>query len=244
MGIEGVGMELEGGFRVRPAQVRPWQIAVLVLALILLIASAMLHQTRRIAGQQEDIQRLQEYIRHLEERLGILNEIWSHRPSLPQWEARALAHAIQREARRYHLDWALLLAIIRVESGFDPQARSRRGAIGLMQVGPAAFAEVVTDLGWGDRAPEQLGDLVVNVRVGAHYLFTLVRRFGSIDKAVQAYYLGPSRIARPSDPWERRGQRYLGAIALSRNSPCGPRGRSGWPGPPASRQARWGGGGP
>ncbi len=242
MGIDGVGIELEGGVGVRPNQVRPWQIAMLVLALILLIASAMLHQTRRIAGQQQDIQRLQEYIRHLEERLGILNEIWSHRPSLPHWEATALAHAIQREARRYHLDWQLLLAIIRVESGFDPRAKSSRGAVGLMQVRPAAIREVAKALDWEDGTPGGLEDPRVNLRVGAHYLFTLLRRFGDLERAVQAYYLGPSRIANPSDRWMQRGQRYLGALGIGQTSPCSTRCQTTRNPPPASRQARWGGG--
>ncbi len=237
-------MELDGIFRLRPTQVRPWQIAILAFGLILLMAWAMWDQKRLIAGQQDEIQGLQEHIRHLEERLGILNDIWSYRPSLPHWEATAMARAIQQEARRYDLDWQLLLAIIRVESGFNPRAESHRGAIGLMQVRPAAFAEVVTDLGWRDSAPEQLRDLGVNVRVGAHYLFRLVGRFGNIDKAVQAYYLGPSRIANPSDRWARLSQRYLGAIALGQNAPCCTRSRKAWDPPPDSRQARWGGGGP
>lgn len=219
MATSGMWLELDGPLRLRGRPVRLWRIAILAFGLSLLIASAMLNQKRLIAGQQAEIHRLQEYVRHLEERLGILNQIRSHRPTLPHEEATALAHAIQWEARRYNLDWRLLLAIIRVESRFDPRARSPRGAIGLMQVRPAAFAEVVTELGWTNRYPEELADLRVNVRVGTHYLFRMVRRFGDLERAVQAYYLGPSRVANPSEQWKRLGRQYLETLRIRQASP-------------------------
>jgi len=210
----GMWLAMDGPFRLRGRVVRLWRIALLALSLILLVAAAMWNQNQLLGSQEGEIQRLQEYIRHLEERLGILTEIRSHRPSLPREEATALAHAVQQEARRYDLDWRLLLAIIRVESGFNPRARSPRGAIGLMQVRPATFKEVATEVGWADRDPDELEDLRVNVRVGSHYLFTLVRRFGDLERAVQAYYLGPSRIRTPSEKWERLGRRYLEAVGV------------------------------
>jgi soluble lytic murein transglycosylase-like protein len=234
-------MALERAFRLRPTPLRPWQIAILAFGLILLMGWVIWDQTRLITGKQDEIQRLQERIRHLEERLGILNQIRSHRSTLPHDVATVMAHAIQREARRYDLGWHLLFAIIRVESGFDPQARSHRGAVGLMQVRPAALREVAKELGWEDRAPEELKDLHLNVRVGAHYLFALLRRFGDLEQAVQAYYLGPSRIANPSGRWKRRGQRYLAALGIIQTSA----GNTGSPKvghrAPAFREARWGG---
>ncbi len=219
MTARGMWLDLAGPFRVRGKVVRLRRIALLALGLILLVAAAMWNQNQLIGSQKGEIQRLQEYIRHLEERLGILTEIRSHRPSLPREVATALAHAVQQEARRYDLDWRLLVAIIRVESGFNPRARSPRGALGLMQVMPATFKEVATEVGWADRDPDELEDLRVNVRVGAHYLFTLVRRFGDLETAVAAYYLGPSRIRTPSEKWERLGQRYLEAVRIRQSSP-------------------------
>ncbi len=208
--------ELDGSLWLR---VTLLAVTILAFGLALFVAWGMRDQHQLIARQQGEIRRLEEYIRHLEERLGILNRIRSHRPTLSREEATALAHAVQQEARRYDLDWRLLLAIIRVESGFDPRARSPRGAVGLMQVMPAAFEDVVTDLGWADRDPEALEDPRVNVRVGAHYLFIQVRRFGDLEKAVQAYYLGPSRISNLSGEWERLGRQYVETVRLSRNSP-------------------------
>ena len=87
-----------------------------------------------------------------------------------------------------------------------------------MQVMSLAVEEVAKELGWEAPDPEELENLRVNVRVGAHYLFTLVRRFGNLEKAVQAYYLGPSRVSKLSDEWERLGRQYLEAIRLSQSS--------------------------
>jgi len=182
------------------------------------LITSQLDEIRRLQQYVRQLEELQQYVRQLEERLGIVNQIRSHRPGLPREEATAIAHAVQMEARRYDLDWRLLLAIIRVESGFDPRARSPRGAVGLMQVMPVAYADVARELGWTNTDQEELEDFRVNLRVGAHYFFTLVRRFGDMEKAVQAYYLGPSRISEPSDEWARRGRQYLEAVRLSRSS--------------------------
>ncbi|MEK7424537.1 MAG: transglycosylase SLT domain-containing protein, partial [Actinomycetota bacterium] len=81
-----------------------------------------------------------------------------------------------------------------------------------MQVMPAAFEDVATELGWTDRDPAELEDIRVNVRVGAHYLFTLLRRFGDLKTAVQAYYLGPFRISNLSDEGEQLGPQYAEAV--------------------------------
>lgn len=94
------------------------------------------------------------------------------------------------------------------------------GAVGLMQVMPATFDEVATKLGWTVRDPEELEHLRVNIRVGTHYLFSMVRRFGDLKKAVQAYYLGPSRVRNPTESWERLGHQYLEAVRLSHSEPC------------------------
>lgn len=214
--MRGGRVEIDGPFRLRVPLAR---VVILASGLILFMAWIVWDLNQLIASQLSEIKRLQEHIRHLDERLEILTRIRSHRPTLPYEEATALAHAVRLEAQRYELDWRLLLAIIRVESGFNPRTRSPRGAIGLMQVMPAALEDVAKDLGWADWDPEALENPYLNVRVGAHYLFTRMRRFGDLETALQAYYLGSSRIGKPSREWELLGRRYVEAVRLSHRSP-------------------------
>lgn len=96
--------------------------------------------------------------------------------------------AIQGVARELDVDSLLLVAMVEVESSFDPSALSRRGAIGLMQVLPETAAE------FGEF---DLWDPASNLRAGAAYLRQLLRRYdGNLEIAVAAYNAGPGSIHR------------------------------------------------
>lgn len=84
------------------------------------------------------------------------------------------------------LDPALILAVVMEESGGDPQARSHKGATGLMQLMPTTAAEVgVQD----PTSPTQ------NLRGGAGYLARMLRRYdGRLDLALAAYNAGPGNV--------------------------------------------------
>ncbi|HYD96972.1 MAG TPA: lytic transglycosylase domain-containing protein [Noviherbaspirillum sp.] len=110
--------------------------------------------------------------------------------SLPQLSARrsALEPLLQRAAAAHGIQPALLKAIIEVESGFNAQARSPKGAVGLMQVMPATAARYGRfDL----YSPEQ------NLDVGARYLRDLLALFnGNVRLAVAAYNAGENAVIR------------------------------------------------
>lgn len=85
----------------------------------------------------------------------------------------------------------LVLAVIRQESLFDPDARSSAGAHGLMQIMPATAKNVAKRLGIGRPA---LHDPAVNLTVGHAYLAEMIRDFdGSYVLALAAYNAGPTR---------------------------------------------------
>ena len=95
---------------------------------------------------------------------------------------------IERAARRHGVESALAMAVTRVESCFDPRARSVAGAEGLMQLMPAtARALGVVDA----LSPE------ANLDGGARYLARMLRRFdGDETLALAAYNAGPGRVRR------------------------------------------------
>ncbi len=110
---------------------------------------------------------------------------------------RALAATLVREARANDLEWSLVLAVIQVESTFNPRALSPAGAYGLMQIMPRTGLAYARKLGIPWRGPEHtLFDPVLNVRIGIRYLATLRDRFGNIPTALSAYNQGPTRVSR------------------------------------------------
>jgi soluble lytic murein transglycosylase-like protein len=93
---------------------------------------------------------------------------------------------ISKAANQYSVDPALIRAIIHAESAFNPLARSRVGAMGLMQLMP----ETARDLGVLDRTnPAQ------NINGGVKYLAQLMQTFNGNEALVAAAYnAGPTAV--------------------------------------------------
>ena len=101
---------------------------------------------------------------------------------------RYLQSILEEAAAKYRIDPNLLAAMAMKESAFNPNAVSRRGAQGLLQLMP----RTAKSLGVKDAFdPRQ------NVLGGARYVRYLLDRFdGDIDMVLAAYNLGPERIAK------------------------------------------------
>lgn len=90
---------------------------------------------------------------------------------------------------------ALILAIIRQESSFDPRARSSVGALGLMQLLPATAREVARHMRWDFSVRHLITKPQVNIRLGAQYIGRLLDSHnGNFILAVAAYNAGPGRV--------------------------------------------------
>lgn len=103
-----------------------------------------------------------------------------------------LALIIEEEAAAARLDPALILAVIEVESSWESDAVSHRGARGLMQLRRLAFDGERVRGGIDSADPRHPAS---NVRAGIRYLARLQRRFGDADLALAAYNWGPTRLA-------------------------------------------------
>jgi len=112
-------------------------------------------------------------------------------PGLPTGARTRVARAIIGEAKAARIDPLLVLALIHVESSFDPQAASSAGAVGLMQLMDATMRAEVVRSNLPSADPR---DPVANVRAGVRYLRRLIDAFGGLDLALMAYNAGPNRI--------------------------------------------------
>ena len=100
-------------------------------------------------------------------------------------------------AKEFGIDPALLRGLVRQESVFDPQARSRAGALGLMQLTPATAKSLTRSVLRARYRQAFLYDPGTNARLGAAYFKRLLDRFGGkIIYALAAYNGGPTRMAR------------------------------------------------
>lgn len=99
-----------------------------------------------------------------------------------------LGALIAEASRRFRLPQDWIRAVIQAESAFNPQATSRVGAMGLMQVMPATYAELRVRHGLGPDAYDPRD----NVLAGTAYLRELYDRFGPAG-FLAAYNAGPGR---------------------------------------------------
>jgi len=107
-----------------------------------------------------------------------------------------LSEHIVQEADNVGIAPSLLLAVIGVESNFDPCAVSPVGAKGLMQVMPHRILgreKAATDFAFNHHL---VYDPYWNISFGAAYLQELISRFGSLEMALSAYNRGPTRLSR------------------------------------------------
>ena len=94
---------------------------------------------------------------------------------------------------------ALVLAVMRQESSFDPQAVSPAGANGLMQVTLGSARDIARGLGRPDLADSRaaLFDPATNTSLGSAYLASLLTRYGGVvPYALAGYNAGPHRADR------------------------------------------------
>lgn len=112
---------------------------------------------------------------------------------------------IVREAERRNVNPYLAAGIIRQESMFDEDVKSRAGAIGMMQVMPATGRQLARDEGIRPYSTTRLTEAEVNVILGMSFLSEMLRRYhGAVLDALIAYNAGPTRIRRWRDMPEYR----------------------------------------
>jgi soluble lytic murein transglycosylase-like protein len=106
------------------------------------------------------------------------------------WLAKSAAfdHFIEQAARSHAVRPELVRAVIVVESAFNPNAVSNRGAVGLMQLRPATARRYGVANAFD---PEQ------NIKAGVHYLRDLLTRYGNnLELTLAAYNAGEDAVER------------------------------------------------
>jgi hypothetical protein len=119
------------------------------------------------------------------------NHLFARMPGLDPALHEDLARAILAEAEAARIDPLLVLAVIQIESGYDPSVVSSAGALGLMQLLPATLQREVKGAGMDAGDPH---GPVANVRAGVRYLVRCLHSYPDHDVALMAYNAGPNRL--------------------------------------------------
>src|SRR5215218_9350779 len=115
-------------------------------------------------------------------RIDQLATVVARRYKLADGAAGQVVRSAFREGGRHGLDPLLILAVIAVESRFNPFAASEQGALGLMQVVPRFHKDKMPDEG----APAML-ETEPNIATGTLILKDSIRRGGSDEAGLQLY---------------------------------------------------------
>lgn len=111
---------------------------------------------------------------------------------------------INTAASQYQLDADLIRAVIRQESNFQINARSHKGAMGLMQLMPATAAQYRV---------RNITDPRENIHAGTAHLKYLLQRYRDLDLALAAYNAGETAVARYQGiPPYPETQAYVSAV--------------------------------
>ena len=106
----------------------------------------------------------------------------------PVLDGTPYAEIIAAAAEAHGVDPLLVRALIQVESGYRPRARSPRGAMGLMQLMPSTAREYNVRHPFEPKA---------NIEAGIKHLKTLIDRFGDdVGLALAAYNAGPGAVEK------------------------------------------------
>lgn len=146
--------------------------------------------------------------------------VYALHESRPPWYARLLypldhVQAIRDESERHRLDPALVAAVIYRESGFDAAARSRAGAVGLMQLLPSTARYVADQRSAPPHPPDDLRNPRANIAYGTWLLRSLIDRFGSVPAALAAYNAGDGTLMR----WRREAREAGRDFVIPRDVP-------------------------
>jgi soluble lytic murein transglycosylase-like protein len=122
------------------------------------------------------------YIRESREDVGAGNSSFSYIRDSNQYDS-----LISEFSRKYQVDFALIKAVIRAESGFNPFAVSRKGAKGLMQLMPETASRVNVSNVFNPRE---------NIEGGVRYLKYLLSLFNDdLRLSLAAYNAGENVVA-------------------------------------------------
>ena len=99
---------------------------------------------------------------------------------------------ISSASEKYGVEQAIVYSMINIESRFNKNAVSNKGAVGLMQLMPSTAEMVAKQI---ELQEFDLKNPKDNIEIGVAYLSSLLKRFENLETALCAYNAGPTNVA-------------------------------------------------
>jgi soluble lytic murein transglycosylase-like protein len=128
---------------------------------------------------------------------------------------KQVRHHLRDASDKHGIEYELLQALIATESGFDADAVSPKGAVGLMQIMPATAQRYGVAADKKASVEKKLADPRTNIKTGARYLHDLLDMFpGKLELALAAYNAGEGAVRRAGNriPNYRETQNYVKTV--------------------------------
>jgi len=145
---------------------------------------------------------IQKIIRHME----------NQNVSFEDEELRNSATILYDESRRKGIDYRLVLAVMKVESNFQHDVVSDMGARGLLQLKPSLAKFIAKDVGIQWRGAKTLDEPAQNIKIGIHHLSSLLDDFESLNLALHAYHVGPTRLKEILSEQHKPDKKFLNLV--------------------------------
>ncbi len=120
-----------------------------------------------------------------------------HLNLLPKIYPKKYDEYVEKYAKENDLDPLLIYSIIKTESNFNENAKSKSEAIGLMQVMLSTAQEVGNDLELQEITEENLYNPETNIKIGVRYFKNLIEKYNNYNLAIIAYNAGMGNL----DKW-------------------------------------------
>ncbi|HLA50463.1 MAG TPA: transglycosylase SLT domain-containing protein [Thermodesulfovibrionia bacterium] len=152
----------------------------------------------RFAKSIEELKYLGEIAFELDEYRSVIYSVegLTSKEVLPLAYPLGFWNIVKQASEREGMDPYIIVALIREESRFDPDALSQAGAIGLMQLMPFTAHEFKKELKIEVKNDSEIYNVKKNISIGTHYFSQLVKEFGILPLAIASYNAGEGTIRK------------------------------------------------